>query len=80
MASNGLPLANSEPAPACASASPKVHSAREVGLLSGITMGRQLSSAIACAVEEPLQLSMWVAVTLAGVSDAANLSFDANSS
>jgi len=56
--SKGLPLANSKPVPACVRASAKVHSAWEVGLLSGITTGRLLSSDIACAGKEPLWLSV----------------------
>ena len=73
--SNGLPLANRRPAPACASASAKVHSAWEVGLLSGITIGRQLSSAIFCAVEEPLDISVCYgpAVFVCRGCSAANL-------
>ena len=45
----GDPLANNARPPVPASASRNVHSAFEVGLLSGKMMGRAFSSAIACA-------------------------------
>lgn len=44
----GEPLANSTRPPVPSSASRNVHSAFDVGLLSGKMMGRALSSAIAC--------------------------------